>query len=205
MGIRPRKTVKPEKESAKVNQRIGRLVPAKIREGKRTGVREAAQGTKVKWDRRNQQRIIGEASNHPKKESPQKSENPNHLTNLSQIKSQGVKNPKHRLLLHPHCKRGTKNLNVKEIVMISNRCTRKKENVLIANMRTVRGHQNLRKMEMLIANQEAVAVLPRRRHHHHPGIIMILRESVTCHQSFVKQIICMKNKKSIEESYLTSV
>ena len=89
------------------------------------------------------------------------------------------------------------------IVMISNRCTRKKENVLIANMRTVRGHQNLRKMEMLIANPEAVVVLP--RHHHHPGIIMILRESDTCHQSFVKQIICMKNKQSIEESYLISV
>ena len=89
--------------------------------------------------------------------------------------------------------------------MISNRCTRKKENVLIAIMRTVRGHQNLRKMEMLIANQEAVVVLPHHRHHHHPGIIMILRESDTCHQSFVKQIICMKNKKSIEESYLTSV
>ena len=64
--------------------------------------------------------------------------------------------------------------------MISNRCTRKKENVLIAIMRTVRGHQNLRKMEMLIANPEAVAVLPRHRHHHHPGIIMILRESDTC-------------------------
>ena len=72
-------------------------------------------------------------------------------------------------------------------------------------MRTVRGHQNLRKMEMLIANQEAVVVLPRHRHHHHPGIIMILRESDTCHQSFVKQIICMKNKQSIEESYLISV
>ena len=78
--------------------------------------------------------------------------------------------------------------------MISNRCTRKKENVLIANTRTVRGHQNLRKMEMLIANPEAAVVLPRHRHHHHPGIIMILRESDTCHQSFVKQIICMKNK-----------
>ena len=72
-------------------------------------------------------------------------------------------------------------------------------------MRTVRGHQNLRKMEMLIANPEAVVVLPRHRHHHHPGIIMILRESDTCHQSFVKQIICMKNKQSIEESYLISV
>merc|ERR1712200_31074 len=169
--IRPRKTVNPEKESVRVSPRIERLVPAKIREGRRTGVREAALGTKERWDHRNQQRIIGEVSNHPKKERPQKSENPNHLMNLYQIKSQGVKNPKHRLLLHPHRKRGTKNLNVKEIVMISNRCTRKKENVLIANTGTVRGHQNLRKMEMLIANQEAVVVLPRHRHHHHhhPG------------------------------------
>merc|ERR1711956_40226 len=106
-------------------------------------------------------------------------------------KSQGVKNPKHRLLLHPHRKEnGIKNLNVKEIVMMSNRrCTKKKGNVLIVDMGTVRGHQNLRKMEMLIANREAVVVLP-----HHQGIIMILRESDTCHQFFVKQIICMKNK-----------
>ena len=66
--IRPRKTVKPEKESAKVSPRIERLVPTKIREGKRTGVRGAALETKEKWDRHNQQHIIDEASNHPKKE-----------------------------------------------------------------------------------------------------------------------------------------
>ena len=64
----------------------------------------------------------------------------------------------------------------------------------MAITRTVRGHQNLQnEMEMLIAaNQEAVVVLPR-----HQGTIMTLRESDTCHQSFVKQIICMKNKKII--------
>jgi len=70
-------------------------------------------------------------------------------------------NLKIRLHLHLHRKANeTKSLNEREIVMMWNRCTRKRENVPKMIMKTLLDLQKLRKMENLIEKREAVVVLP---------------------------------------------